>query len=127
MQNFILTQDELNEIANNLILTKHAKERIKERLGNKTEEDIKNIITYPFYAWNNTDNTKNIAIDNEKYFVITQDTKDKSKYILITVKGKSKNDVSITTKFKMAFFGKRPKKRNKNNEKYHTISKTKRD
>lgn len=127
MQNFILTQDELNDIANNLILTNHAKERIKERLENKTEDDIKKIIKHPFYAWNNTDNTKSIAIDNNKYFVIAQDFNDKSKYALITIKEKSKNDVSITTKLQMAFFGKRPKKRSERNEKHNTIPKTKRD
>lgn len=115
MTNFIITPAELNLISNNLVLTNHAKDRIEERLAGKTLADIREMIKHPLCAWNNTDNTKCIAIDNYRYFVVVKSKTSKTQYVLITIKEKSKNDVPVTKKFVMAFFGKNLKKRGNEN------------
>lgn len=116
MQDFIITQQELKQIAHNLTLTEHAKQRAKERLGTDDMQTIQNYITHSPYAWNNTDGTKCIAINNSKYFVIDENQKHKNKYILITIKEESKNNVTVSNKMIMAFFGKKPKRSLTNNK-----------
>ena len=119
MDNFILTKNDLKTITENLIITKHAKQRIKERLGEKDITEIKQMLIKPLYAWRNTDNTFAIAPNNEICFVVS---KQPNGYVLITVKEKSKNEIPMSKKFTMAFFGHKPKgKENKND---NTISKT---
>lgn len=100
---FVLTRDELLEISNNFTLTNHAKERIKERLGNKTLEDIKQYILKPYLAWRNVDDCINLAINKKEYFVIS---KNPNTYVIITLKEMSKNNVTADEKFQMAFFQK---------------------
>ena len=106
MNNFILTPKELQQIADNFIITAHAKKRIKERLQTTDTETIKELIIKPHLAWRNTDNTINLAINSTQYFVIKKDYK---KYVIITFKEHSKNNITTDTKFAMAFWGKRRK------------------
>ena len=106
MNNFIITPKEIQQIANNFIITNHASKRIKERLEIFDNEKIKELILKPHLAWRNTDNTINLAINSTQYFVIKKDYKN---YIIITFKEYSKNNITTDTKFAMAFWGKRRK------------------
>lgn len=103
MQNFILTQEQLKEIADHLILTDHAKERMQQRLNTTDIEIIKNYITHPQFAWVNYDKAINIAISTGECLIIE---KADNGYVLVTVKAPSQNDIPPSTKFAMAFFGK---------------------
>lgn len=101
---------ELEKILQNLILSNHAKKRIKERLDITDIDEVKNLITEPYFIWNNTDNTINIAIDEYRYFVIKKTTDNF--YVIITFKEKSKNKINVKVKFSMALKGKQKKKTN---------------
>lgn len=103
MQNFILTQGQLKEIAENLFLTDHAKERMQQRLNTTDVDIIKNYITHPQFAWVNYDKAINIAINTGECLIIE---KADNGYVLVTVKAPSQNDIPPSTKFAMAFFGK---------------------
>lgn len=103
MTNFLLTREELKEIASNLFITDHAKERMKERLNTEDVEIIKKHITHPYLAWRNYDKAINIAIDKYTCMIIE---KADNGYVLVTIKEASKNGVTTDTKFSMAFSGK---------------------
>lgn len=102
-----MEKKELEKILQNLILSNHAKKRIKERLDITNIDEIKNLITQPYFIWRNTDNTINIAIDEFRYFVIKK-TKDNF-YIIITFKEESTNKINVKVKFSMALKGKQKK------------------
>ena len=70
MQNFILTQEQLKEIAENLFLTNHAKERMEQRLNTTDIDIIKNYITHPQFAWVNYDKAINIATSTGECLII---------------------------------------------------------
>lgn len=110
MQNFILTQEQLKEIAENLFLTDHAKERMQQRLNTTDVDVIKNYITHPQFAWINYDKAINIAINTGECLIIE---KADNGYVLVTVKAPSQNAIPPSTKFVMAFFGKGSKGKTK--------------
>lgn len=103
MQNFILTQEQLKEIAENLFLTNHAKERMQQRLNTTDIDIIKNYITHPQFAWVNYDKAINIATSTGECLIIE---KADNGYVLVTIKAPSQNNIPSSTKFAMAFFGK---------------------
>ena len=89
-----LTQEELGEIANNFILSVHAKEKIAERHPNA---NIKEIILNPIVAYYNTDKSINIALNKYEYIVIAPDS-----YKVITFKEKSWYSKTVFDKQDMA-------------------------
>lgn len=97
----LLTKNELRKIANNFILTKHAKERIKER---RKYINVKRTIQNSFFAYYNTDGSINIAINSYEYFVVRYSFK-LNKYVVITFKEKSFNDYNIFKKRYLALCG----------------------
>ena len=97
--NILLTREEILKISNNLIFTNHARKRIEERLGNFTEAQIVEKIKKASIGWNNVDGTINIAIDETFYILFREDNR---KYVIITIKGKSDNDVPISRKIYLA-------------------------
>lgn len=123
MQNFILTQMQLKEITDHLILTDHAKERMKERLNTEDIEVIKKHIRHPYLAWINCDKAINIAINTGECLVIE---KADNGYVLVTVKAPSRNDIPPSEKFVMAFFGKNFKRNIKKTPTRKTQKKNKR-
>lgn len=100
--NFILTPQDLDTIANNLVFTHHAKARTLERFKTNNVSIVKESIKKPFLAWKNTDGTINIALNDNEYFVIKQDL---DKFVVITFKEKSKNEITTSKKFYLAFSG----------------------
>ncbi len=87
---------ELYEIANNYILTRHAREKIAERCPNL---NIHNAIRYPVIAYFNTDGSVNIALNSYEYLVVSLDRKP---YPIITFKERSLNGIDIYEKRDMA-------------------------
>lgn len=96
----LLTTAELKEIANNVVLTFHAKERIAERFP---DLNVYKAIMNPLIAYFNTDGSINIALNSFEYLVIATDRKP---YRVITYKEKSHNNIDIFTKRQMAMQGK---------------------
>ena len=97
-----LTAEELREIAENFILTKHARQRITERYP---DIDIRRAIMHPLLAYYNTDGSINIALNGYEYIVVAPNS-----YNIITFKEKSLNDIDIFTKREMAIrgYGRKP-------------------
>jgi hypothetical protein len=95
----LLKYNELNEIANNYILTKHAKEMIDKRCPNL---NIKHSIKHPILAYFNTDGSVNIAINGFEYLVVSL---DRFPYKIITFKEKSHNGIDIYSKRYLAQMG----------------------
>ena len=98
-QGELLTTDELKEIAENFILSKHAEERIAER---NPELNIYKAILRPLLAYFNTDGSVNIALNGFEYLVIAT---SKKPYRVVTYKEKSHNNIDIFTKREMAMQG----------------------
>lgn len=94
-----LTINDLIDIANNYVLTKHSIQRIKER-GVFSKSIIQDSIINSKLAYYNTDNSINVQMnDTDNYYVFK---KDKDKYVMITYKGASLNNVSLADKFELA-------------------------
>ena len=92
-----LTTEELREIAEHFVLTKHASQRISERYF---DIDIQKAIMHPILAYYNTDGSINIALNGYEYIVV-----DPNNYKIITFKEKSLNNIDIFTKREMAVNG----------------------
>lgn len=95
-----LTHEDLKEISENFVITKHAQKRLQER--GLHESEIKEIILSPYKAFFNTDYSINIAKDSSHYLVFVFSESSK-KFVLITYKEPSKNKVSIDRKQMLAF------------------------
>ena len=91
-----LNTSELEEIANNYIITKHAKERIHNRFP---ELNVTKAIKEPLLAYFNTDGSVNIALNEFEYLVVGT---DRIPYPIITFKEKSHNNITIFEKQEMA-------------------------
>ena len=89
-----LTREELQEIADNFILSNHSKEKIAERHPNA---NIKEIILNPIVAYYNTDKSINIALNEYEYLVIAPDS-----YKVVTFKEKSWYSKTVFDKQDMA-------------------------
>lgn len=94
-----LTVEELSEIAEHLILSKHAEQRITERYP---EINIHKAILHPLLAYFNTDGTINIALNGYEYMVVAVKSYGCK---VITLKEKSLNNIDIFTKRDMAIRG----------------------
>ena len=105
-----LNCDELKEIANNFFITPHAQQRLKQR--NIDNEAITRYIQNPILAYFNTDSSISIAIDEFNYFVFAYNENEK-RYILITFKEKSNNDINIFDKHRLAQMGIKRQNNNK--------------
>lgn len=92
----LLIQSELDEIANNYILTKHAEKMIGIRCPNL---NVRNSIRNPILAYFNTDGSVNITLNSYEYLVVALDDKP---YRVITFKEKSYNGVTIYEKWSFA-------------------------
>ncbi len=95
----LLTRKELKIISNNFILSKHARERLFERFPNI---NIKECIRNPILAYWNTDGSINVAIDRFNYIVLVQKG---LKFLIITFKEKSLNNIDIYRKRELALSG----------------------
>lgn len=95
----LLSRKELKIISNNYVLTKHAQQRLLERFPNI---NIKECIRNPILAYWNTDGTINIALDLFNYIVLSQKG---LKFVIITFKEKSKNNITIFQKRELALRG----------------------
>jgi hypothetical protein len=97
-----LTAEELREIAEHFVLTKHARQRITER---HPDVDIRRAIMHPVLAYFNTDGSINIALNNYEYIVVAPND-----YCIITFKEKSLNNIDIFAKREMAIkgYGRKP-------------------
>lgn len=97
-----LSRKELEELANNYVISKHAFTRLKER--NLSLDKIKDIILNPYLAYFNTDKSINVCKDNYYYLVFTYCEKEK-KFVLVTYKEPSKSKVSVVKKQMYASLG----------------------
>jgi hypothetical protein len=95
----LLTTEELKEIAENFILSKHAEQRITER---NPELDVRKAILKPLLAYFNTDGSVNIALNGFEYLVVATNYKP---YKVVTYKEKSHNNIDIVAKREMAMQG----------------------
>ena len=95
----LLTATELQEIAENYILTEHAKNRLPERYPHL---NISKAILYPVIVYFNTDYTINIALNGYEYIVVGH---NQNCYTVITVKEKSLNGIDIFAKRDFAVNG----------------------
>ena len=95
----LLTAEELQDIAEHYILSKHAEQRITER---HPDIDVKKAILNPVLAYYNTDRSINIAINGYEYIVIAP-----YEYKVITFKEKSLNGIDIFAKRELAMQGKK--------------------
>lgn len=95
----VLSQEELNEIADNFVLTRHARQRISERLPGL---DIRGLIKSPLLAYYNTDGSVNVALNAFEYIVIGTDS---APYPVITFKERSHNSINIFQKQRLATKG----------------------
>ena len=91
-----LTPQELEELANNYILTNHAQEMIHKR---HSDLNVKELILHPMLAYFNTDGSVNIALNEFEYLVVAT---DRFPYHIITFKEKSHNSINIYEKWEMA-------------------------
>jgi len=92
----LLTAIELEEIADDYIITKHAQERIDTRYP---DLDIEGTIRHPMLAYFNTDGSVNIALNKFEYLVVATDCKP---YKIVTFKEKSHHNIDIFQKREMA-------------------------
>lgn len=109
----LLTAEELKEVADNLIISKHAQQRIAER---HSDLDVYNVILNPVIAFFNTDGTIYIGINEWEHLII--DVKPYG-YKLVTIKQKSFVGATIFDKREMATLGKWDKYRTEKLYKLH--------
>lgn len=93
----------LNDIAYHFVLTKHAEERLAERFGTVDRQTIKEALLKPYLAYENTDGSYNIAINEWEYFVVKYNEHEQP--IVITFKEKSHNSINIHEKLQLALAG----------------------
>lgn len=93
-----LTKSELLEIRNNLIISKHARERLVQR--NDSIKHFMETLEKPFLAYFNTDGSINIAPNNWQCYIVSRGKFDKDKFVLVTYK--EEVWVSMKNKQKMA-------------------------
>ena len=106
MKQTLLTTEQIREIANNIILTDHARARVLERLGIDDMGTLKQKLLHPYLAWVSYDDTFYVAVNTKQMCVIK---KSWNGYVIVTAIEESKNDTSIADKFRMEFMGHRRK------------------
>ena len=108
-----LTAEELREVAENLIVSIHAEQRVAERFPNL---NISKAILKPTIAFFNTDGTIYIGLNGYEHLVI--DIKPYG-YKLVTIKQRSFTDVTVFDKQEMAKAGHIDKYRTEKTNKYN--------
>ena len=106
----LLDKKDILKIADNMVFTNHCLARIEERMGKFTEQELIEKVRKAANGWNNVDNTINIVLDDTFYIIFK---KDLDKFVAITIKGESKNGVSISRKIYLALQRKSFKTENK--------------
>ena len=102
----MISRKKIEYIANNIVISEHAKIRIEERLGHNV--NIKQMILNSPLWFRNTDECITIAIDQNRYFVVRE---FEDHFLLITVKEASKNGYDVMDKFVLAYSGKERKEK----------------
>ena len=97
-----LTKEELQEIADNFFISRHAKEMFSKR----GYLNPRQIILNPYIAYFNTDGTINIAFNEYRYLVVGWAEKYQ-KFCIITWKEPSWTGASVTHKRELARTGKK--------------------
>ena len=101
-----LNHDELYNIAQNIIYSKHAKLRLAQRLHIQNDHarhgQLFTMILDSPLAYENTDGCINIAINKYEYLVVAPREND---YFCITFKEKSRNGHTVLDKYKLALKG----------------------
>ena len=105
--NMLVSRKKIEYIAHNLIVTTHAKQRIEERLDK--DADIRVMILNSPLWYRNIDGTINIAIDQQTYFVVSENN---GRFALVTIKEPSRNGYDIMDKFVFAYFGNEKESKN---------------
>jgi hypothetical protein len=95
-----LTSAELQEIYNNLFISEHARERLRERVP----VNIKQLFESPLVAYFNTDGSVNVALDEYNYLVV-QYCEHFKNWKVVTWKEKSWNSKTVFDKQRMAKAG----------------------
>lgn len=112
-QRIILRKHQLEDIAENFVLTKHSQERLLERFGTIEREIIAEKILHPLISYQNTDGSMNIAVSETEYFVVKYNYNNEP--LLITFKEESFNGYNVFDKLIFALQG-RVRIVNTNNE-----------
>lgn len=97
-----LTQQELNYIANNYIVSKHAIDRLRERFY-ASKSKVKDSIIHSDLAYINTDGSINVKLNNTEYYYVF--IKNNNVYKMITCKHPSDNGYTLQQKFELAMKG----------------------
>lgn len=92
-----LTPAELQEIADNFYISKHAKERLRER----GYVNIRDLVLNPLVAYFNTDGSINVAQDEYNYLVFVWSERHQN-FTLVTWKEESWYGKTVFDKQKMA-------------------------
>lgn len=99
MTKTLLEKNDIQQIVANIVFTKHALKRAKERLNITKTDTLVDMIQKSSIGWNNVDKTLNIVLNETSYIILK---KDKDKFVAITIKGESLNGVSIAEKIYLA-------------------------
>ena len=106
-----LSKEIVEDILSRCFITRHLVERMRDRClsslvddnPKKTRENISKLVDDKFtIAYINTDGSINIAISNYEYFVVESDKYNQNRFRLVTFKEKSKNNVDIFQKLRLA-------------------------
>jgi len=100
-----LNKNELIEIAYNIQLSNHSKEKLLDRLNidyRYNLDQLRDYIINSDLAYVNTDNAINIAFSKDTYLVVAQFD---NYYRVITFKEPSKNYYTVYDKYNMALKG----------------------
>lgn len=109
MTNFFLTGAELKDVLSKLVITEHAKQRMKERLGIEDEQVFISELQHCGTAWKNKDEAIIMMLPNEKSVIIEPDRTTQGMYAIITIRDESNTGTLLSTKCFMAFKGKNRK------------------
>ena len=103
MRVYKLELEEIKEIVNKLTFTHHAEQRIIERVNGDNMNDCINILTTSIlteqFAYLNTDDCFNIAVDKYTYIVVSPTN------TVITYKEPSHNKYTVRDKYQLAMKG----------------------
>lgn len=103
-----ISKTELKYIYNNMFITNHAKQRMKER-GAKISDFLESDIHYQ-----GLDKSYNIAVNDYEYFVVEHNVnynkgKKQKRYTLVTFNARGRDNITIQDKIAMEKEGKRGK------------------
>ena len=109
MENFLLTGVELKDVLSKLVITEHAKQRMRERLGIEDEQIFISKLKHCGTAWKNKDGAITMMLPNEKSVIVEPDRTTQGMYAIITIRDRSNTGTLLSTKCLMEFKGKNRK------------------